>query len=263
MSKEFTGSGDPRRSMELLWGAQAPGKRGPKPRLSVDEIVQAAIAVADAEGLEALSMRRVAQTVGVSTMSLYTYAPSKAELIDVMLDRVLGEGADPSEAPGGWRAKLEFMARQDWERCHRHPWILQVGLHRPPLGPNLLGKYEALLRILEGLGLTDLEMDQVGVLIMNYVQGAVRQAVEAVQVRQRTGLSDEQWWLAQEPWLEQVLTPGRFPLASRVGHSVGEAYKTIADPAMNFEFGLQRVLDGVEAFVNSRTGAPPPSSKAG
>ena len=83
MSKEFTGGGDFRRSLELLWGWQEPGRRGPKQRLSTDEVVAAAIAIADSEGLAALSMRRVSEAMGVSPMALYTYVPSKAELVDL------------------------------------------------------------------------------------------------------------------------------------------------------------------------------------
>lgn len=252
MTTEFTGAGDPKRSMELLWGLQERGKRGPKPRLTVDEIAHAAIRLADAEGLATLSMRRVAEAVGVSTMSLYTYVPSKAELIDVMLDRVLGETIDLGESGSGWREKLAAMARQDWERGKRHPWMLQVGTHRPPLGPNLMAKHEATLTILNGLGLTDLEMDRAAILVLSYVQGAVRQAVEADQVRLHTGLSDQQWWVAQEPLLMEVLDPIRFPLSFRVGEAVGEAFDAVTDPVGNFEFGLERVLDGLEAFFNAR-----------
>jgi AcrR family transcriptional regulator len=252
MSTEFTGGGDPRRSMELLWGQQERGKRGPKPRLSVDEIAQAAIALADADGVATLSMRRVAEAVGLSAMALYTYVPSKAELVDVMLDRVLGEGSEPPDPAAGWRANLERKAWQDWERGQRHPWILQVGAHRPPLGPNVMARYEMTLSILDQVGLTDLEMDRCAMVLMSYVQGAVRQAVEARQVQQRTGLSDEQWWLAQEPWIHMFLDPARFPLAVRVGAAVGEALDAVTDPAANFEFGLQRVLDGIEAFIEAR-----------
>ena len=94
MTAEFPGGGDPRRSIPLLWGAAGAGRRGPKPSRSVDEVVHAAIALADAEGLAALSIRRVAEALGLSAMSLYTYVPSKAELIDLMLDRVAGEAAE-------------------------------------------------------------------------------------------------------------------------------------------------------------------------
>src|SRR3954454_19495247 len=95
MVTEFSGGGDPRRSLALMWGVPGPGRRGPKPSRSVDEVVAAAIALADAQGLGALSMRGVAQVLGLSPMSLYTYVPSKAELMDLMLDQVAGEVALP------------------------------------------------------------------------------------------------------------------------------------------------------------------------
>src|SRR5512140_414749 len=146
MDRDSTNNGDPRRSLELLWGRNEPGRRGPKQRLSTDEVVQAAIALADAEGVAALSMRKVAEAVGVSPMSLYTYVPSKAELVDLMFDRVMGEAADPDPARDGWRDKLAFIARQRWALHERHPWLLDLGLHRPPLGPNVLRKAEVTLR---------------------------------------------------------------------------------------------------------------------
>src|SRR5579862_4554779 len=112
MTAEFSGRGEPGRSIALLWGVAEAGRRGPKPRHSVEEVVQAAIALADAEGLAALSVRRVAETLGLSPMSLYTYVPSKAELVDLMLDRVAGEVAAP--AGGDWRDQLTEICRQRW-----------------------------------------------------------------------------------------------------------------------------------------------------
>src|SRR5471030_1171419 len=98
--------GDPSRSIALLWGVAESGRRGPKPRHSVEDVVRAAIALADAEGLDAVSMRRVAETLQLSPMSLYTYVPSKAELVDLMLDRVAGEMGEPDPAGGDWRQQL-------------------------------------------------------------------------------------------------------------------------------------------------------------
>ena len=95
---EYTGGGDRARTMELLWGVQKKPSRGPKPSMSVGRIVRAAIEIADAEGLGALSMGRVAEELGFTTMSLYRYVPGKAELIDVMLDSVMGEAVGPEEA---------------------------------------------------------------------------------------------------------------------------------------------------------------------
>jgi len=255
MVTEFTGGGDPRRSLELLWGVRDAARRGPKPKLTTDEVVRAAIALADAEGLQALSMRKVAEALGVSPMSLYTYVPSKSELIEVMLDRAWGEAPPADQAPGDWRTQLEAKARQDWELIQRHPWMLQIASHRPPLGPNIARRYESAFRIVDGLGLTDVEMDHVIALVDNYVRGAVRVIVEASEVAQRSGIDDREWWMSRSPVLAELITPDQFPTATRVGASCRDFHEIEAKRPQNFEFGLQRVLDGVAAFVSTRRGA--------
>jgi AcrR family transcriptional regulator len=246
---EFSGSGDPARSMALLWRTT---ERAGRSGLSVDRIVAAAIAVADEEGLGALTMRRVAERLGVGTMSIYTHVPAKAELIDLMLDTVLAEVAGPDKEPGGWRERLERIARGLRALYHRHPWLLHVATTRPPMGPNVIAKYEYELRAVEGIGLTDLEMDAVVTLINDFVHGTVRGAIEAAEVERHTGLTDEQWWYRQAPLLERVLDPARFPLAGRVGSAAGQEHQAAVDPDHAFEFGLQRVLDGIEALVRKR-----------
>jgi AcrR family transcriptional regulator len=254
VTTEYSGSGDPTRSMELLWGIQVRPKRGPKPRLSVERIADTAIGLADADGLAALSMRRVADALGVTAMSLYTYVPGKAELIDVMLDRVFGETAPPGQAPdaGGWRAALDRIARENWAMWLRHPWMLQVSTSRPVLGPNLVAKYDRELRAVEGTGLTDVEMDLVLSLVLQYVAGAVRAAVEAAQAERRTGMSEDEWWAAYSPLLEKVFDAERYPVAARVGAAAGAEYQAASDPPRAFEFGLQRVLDGIGTFLAAR-----------
>jgi len=255
MPMEFTGGGDPRRTIALLWGQSGAGRRGPKPRHSVEDVVAAAIALADAEGLAALSMRRVAAALGLSPMSLYTYVPSKAELLDLMLDRVAGEAPAPEPQRAGWRPRLEAIARQGWARAQRHPWVLHVGAQRPPLGPHVLARVEATLHALDGLGLSATEMDQLTSLVSGYVRGAVRAALDAREVEQQTGITDEQWWAMNTPLLEGLVDPARYPTTVRIG----EAYKSGAMPPpdheRNFEFGLQRVLDGIAVFIEARGAA--------
>ncbi|MEO3819316.1 TetR/AcrR family transcriptional regulator [Plantactinospora sp. B24E8] len=260
MTTEYSGTGDPKRSMELLWGVPDRPRRGPKPKLTVARIVQAAIGIADADGLAGLSMRRVAEQLGVTAMSLYTYVPGKGELLDVMLDTVYGEDLtpDPPPADGGaadWRARLERLTRQNYERYRRHPWLLQVASSRPVLGPNLMARWNQELVAVEGLDLTDVEMDLVITLLADYVHGAVRGAVEAAQAEQRTGMTDEQWWSSYAPLLEQVFDAERFPVAARVGQTTGEEYQAATDPARSFEFGLQRVLDGIGVLIQTRVGS--------
>ncbi len=253
---EYTGRGDPARTMALLWGLRKKPTRGPKQGLSVEGIVRVAVEAADEEGLAALSMRRVAERLGVTAMSLYTYVPGKAELVDVMLDAVVGETVetdDGGDAGGGWRENLESVARTNWDLYHRHPWMLQVSaMSRPPLGPNAVAKYDQELRAVEGIGLSEVEMDSVVSLLAGYVQGAARASVEASQAEQRTGITDDEWWSANAPLLEKVFDPDRYPTAARVGPVAGAAYEAAYDPDFAFEFGLQRVLDGVEALVRAR-----------
>ncbi|MCP2258291.1 transcriptional regulator, TetR family [Streptoalloteichus tenebrarius] len=249
---EYSGTGDPARSLALLWRTRERTSRKGRPDLSVDRIVRTAIEIADAEGLGALAMRRIAERLGVGTMTLYTYVPGKGELLDVMLDTVNGEVAMPEDVPGGWRGRLEHVARENWALYQRHPWMLQVATIRPVLGPNLMAKYDYELRAVDGIGLTEIEMDSVLSLVLGFVTSAVRGALEASQAEQSTGMTDEQWWGAYAPLLSRVLDPNRFPTASRVGSAAGAAYGAAHDPAHGFEFGLQRVLDGIETFVNAR-----------
>jgi AcrR family transcriptional regulator len=291
VTSEYGGGGDPARSMELLWGTERSGtRRGPRPKLTVDGIARAAIGLADAEGLAAVSMRRLADELGVTAMSLYTYFPGKAELVDVMLDRVHGEIGRGDGAPGatdgtaadaaaggsaadaaaggsaataGWRGRLERLARENWALLRRHPWVLQVATVRPVLGPNLIAKYDDELRAVDGLGLTDIEMDQVVTLVLDYVNGAARSAVDAEHAERRTGRSGEQWWAEYAPLLERVFDPERYPVAARVGAAAGEEYEAAADPARAFDFGLARVIDGIAALVERRPDPDEPDRRQG
>jgi len=258
MAQAFSGGGDPRRSLGLLWGTAEQGRRGPKPSRSAEEVIAAAVALADAEGLSALSMRRVAEAVGLSAMALYTYVPSKAELIDVMLDRVAAEALDPPPEARTWRERLEFIARQRWLLGQRHPWTLQVAQHRPPLGPNTLARVETALRAIDGIGLSDLEMDHVIRVLHDYVGGALRATLEAREVEQHSELSDEQWLSLNTALLHDIVDLERFPTSIRVSEARRAAYKHVLDRSRAFDFGLQRVLDGIGAFVATRSPDPAP-----
>ncbi|HEY0453797.1 TetR/AcrR family transcriptional regulator [Actinophytocola sp.] len=245
-SVAFGGSAAAARSMELLWGTKPPPSRGRKPGMSVDRIVAAAIEVADAEGLDGLSMRRVADALGVGTMSLYRYVPSKAELQDLMLDTVMGEDLPLDLGTGGWRAGLERLARISLDGYLKHPWLLRTSLTRGAMGPNQAAALDAVLRALDGIGLTGGERMAVVQLVTGYAQGVARQLVDSTRAQQRTGLSDEQFWTELAPLLDGRLTAERFPALTELWHK--EEFDWV-DP---FDFGLRRVLDGVETLVDSR-----------
>jgi AcrR family transcriptional regulator len=241
---------DPARGLELLWGVREPPRRGPRPKLAVRDVVRAAVELADAEGLAALSMRRVGDRLGVAAMSVYTYVPGRTELVDLMVDEVYGELSPP--AGRTWRKALDAVARANHALCLRHPWLLEVVAGRPALGPNAMAKYESELRAIDGAGLSDVEMDSVLTLLAGHVHASAYGAVEAARAVRSSGVTDQEWWEARAPILERVFDPERFPLAVRVGSVAGAAHQSAYDPEHAFEFGLSRILDGVQALVDGR-----------
>ena len=261
---EYAGRGDPRRSLTLLWGLAESPTRGPKPRFTVAEITAAAIALADADGLDALSMRRVAERLGSSAMSLYTYVPAKAELLDLILDTVLGELPTDYSLENGWRSAVEASARDGWDFYQRHPWVLQVSGARALLGPHELDNYETQLRLFDGLGLTGVEMTRAAGVVHSFVRGAAKAVSDARTAEQATGLSDDEWWNARAPLLEELaqdVWAKRYPIASRLNeeHAFDQLDRPddstpymVQDALDTFEFGLQRMLDGIEAYIAAR-----------
>ncbi|MFI1223099.1 MULTISPECIES: TetR/AcrR family transcriptional regulator [unclassified Streptomyces] len=256
-----TGSGDIARSLELLWGTGERPSRGPKPGLTLDRIVSAAIAVADAEGLAAVSMRRLSTELGTGTMSLYRYVPGKAELLDLMLDRVLGEPlpsgpdlpsptdlpADTSGAPADWRASIDAMARTYLDNLRAHPWLLKINQARTVLGPSALRGLELSLTALRSMGLRDPELIGVIITVNSFVEGLARTQADAAEAVRQTGLSDEEFWDNQRPYLERAMLSGAYPMMASM------AEDTFSAEFDHFAFGLHRLIAGFEALVAERT----------
>jgi Predicted transcriptional regulators len=225
------------------------------PGLTLDRIVRTAIGIADAEGLAALSMRRVARALGAGAMSLYRYVPSRAELVALMVEAVFGEIRYPDPGPDDWRARVEFVARQEWEMYRRHPWVLAIvaGTRRPPLGPNVLATVEWVLEAIDGYGLAPPVAAQIYLMVSDYVQGAALYVRTEVEAERASGLSAEQWWSAEEPVLVELLRSGRFPRLARLyAQAPGASWAVGKD----FEFGLRRVLDGIAVFLAETAGKP-------
>ena len=250
----FAGQGDPRRSMALLWRDERPGGArtrqwpGPKPALSVEVIVRAGIAVADAEGMAALSMRAVGERLGRTAMALYTYVPGKSELVDLMYDQVLAELPHDYDLAAGWRAAVTSWAEDTWEFYLRHPWVLQVSQARPVLGPHEYRALETLLALLYDTGLDSAVLRPVVGTLVHVVRGAARSVAESRVAAASTGVSDEDWWLARSGMLAEVVPDfaARFPLLVRLA---------------TFEGGLAVILDGVEAAIR-RARCPGPAAAA-
>jgi hypothetical protein len=129
-----------------------------------------------------------------------------------------------------------------------HPWMLQIFTGRPPLGPNAMAKYDLELRVVDGLGLSDLEMDAVISLVNSHVEGVARRKVEAALVERRTGVTDKQWWQATAAPLAEVFDPEQFPVANRVGNVAGEAHYAAHGTEYELTFGLDRLIDGIAAI---------------
>lgn len=235
-------------SLALLWGTHERRARGPRPALSLDQIVSTALMIADTDGLDALSMRRVARELRVGTMSLYRYLPGKAELFDLMLDAVSDPGKEIAQSQGkDWRGTLEVVARCARDRYLAHPWLLHVNWSRPVVGPSALAGLEFVVGALAGLGLTDQERMTVVISIDGFVIGMTRSQLLHAAAVQSSGISDEEFWTRHYPVLEKAMASGDYPAMAALS---GDAFSRGRDET--FDWGLQRVLDGIEALVESR-----------
>lgn len=265
----FAGQGDARRSMALLWRdtASAPARPapGPKPALSVDAIVDAAISLADAEGMSALSMRAVGNRLGRTAMALYTYVPSKSELLDLMHDRALAELPTSYDVSRGWRPALAAWADDTMAFYVRHPWMLQVSQARPVLGPNEFVFMETLLHVLSGTGLpARVQTGIVGALV-HYVRGAAQAVADSRQAAAATGMSDDEWWYSRSALLEEVAPDfaARFPLLTRLEGERAFEPEDDTVPYLEqaarsaFTTGLTVLLDGITAAEHTAAAAPP------
>lgn len=252
MPSQFSGRGDPQVTLSLLWGLPRTTKPGRKPSLSPALIGAAAMALADASGLEALSMRALGEKLGVSAMSLYRYVPGKPELLDLILELAYAEL--PQEMPAGdWQARLRRVAQDAWDLYLRHPWMLEVSTYRASLGPHAIYKYERELSAVADAGLSDLEMDLVVAVVSDYVRGAARTAVDSRSAHQATGRSNDEWWALHAGLLQQLVDPTVFPLATRIGAKAGAEYGGTTDPTRAFAFGLERLIEGFQAFARFRS----------
>jgi AcrR family transcriptional regulator len=238
-------------SIQAAWGRPGPARRGPKPGLNLQDIVDAGLRLAASKGLAAVSMGRVAVDLGTSTMSLYRYVAAKTELLELMVDAVLG--CCPAPPPGeGWRAGLERWAWTQRTVIYEHPWVLQVPLRGLPATPNQVRWLEHGLQSLAGTKLTWTEKCSAIFLLSMYVRAEASMMADIRSSLTAPGNAAGPTIADYGHVLADLTGDGDFPaLAAALEAGV---FGQQDPPATQFSFGLDRVLDGIDALIGQRAG---------
>lgn len=232
------------------WGLRTKPGRGPRPSLSLDQIVNAAVTLADAGGLAAVSMSRVAQELGTAPMSLYRYLSSKDELYALMIDAVGADPPAPAAPPESWRDGLTRWARTYLEMLRQHPWVVRVPINTPPITPRQIAWMESGLQSMRSTTLTSVEKLSTITMLSAYVRSWAQLTDDITTAARSAGSTPEQ---AMENYITMLM--------ALIGDRFPEAAKVIADnaavldtepPDADFSFGLDRQLDGLAALMRSR-----------
>jgi AcrR family transcriptional regulator len=228
----------------VIWDRIGRAGRGPHPALSHERIAQAAVAIADEEGIESVSMRKVAARLGAGTMSLYRYVDGKDDLLDLMVDEIHRDVACEPRT-GDWRADVTTFAREIRRLSLRHPWMacVQYSTARPSFGPSLLRLLEHYLTALDGIGLDIDAMFDTWMTVSAFVNGYVSAELAEREASRRSSLTLEQWRARIAPYVRGVMESGRYPMFTRL---IMDA-EDFPDPDVVFERRLGYVLDGLPA----------------
>lgn len=231
----------------VIWARLSGQGRGPVRTLDHRAITTAAVALADEEGIDAVSMRKVAARMDHSPMSLYRHVGNKDDLTELMYDAVLGELDLTGIPSGSWRADLARLAREMRRLHHAHPWIARFG-HRPSLGPNALRFLEAGLACVDGLGLDVDGMLDLLSTALQFTRGFVAQELGEAEAQRRTGMDFAGYQRHTGPYVKRLLQEGGHPYLRRL---VVEA-EDVPDQDVVFERRLAMVLDGLAAGIERR-----------
>ena len=236
----------------MLWRGEIPqSKRGRPPKYSVDEIVEAAITVADRVG-SSFSLRDVATELAIPVMSLYSYVDSREQLLELMSDEVCARMVR-APLPDDWRARIKIVADENLELVTTHRWLADRESERATLGPGTLAKYEHELAAIEDLDLTDQDKDAALTLVCDFVRASARALVQTAP--ERAEETPEQWWEREGAKLAVLGIEARFPLASRIGTAAGEAQGAARNSHRAYAFGLQIIIDGIAASNDRKQAA--------
>lgn len=264
--KNGSAGGDLPASLEAAWGLRDRPAKGPKPGLSLERIVAAAVGVAASDGLAAVSMGRVAQELGASTMSLYRYVSAKDELYVLMQEAAVGppEPLSALETGAGWRAALTEWAAAQRERYHGHLWALRIPIGGPPATPNSIAWWEQGLQALGDSGLGEGDKTSVILLISNFVRSEALMTSDLAAAVTARGITPEELSASHERTLKRLVDPERHPGITRQLETGVMSEPDEAD--YEFDFGMGVLLDGVEALIRRaayRSGAADRSDAAG
>lgn len=241
----------PRSLIDLLWrdhpAAPTGGSRGPRARVSTGDVVDAALQLADASGLSAVTIRRLAEALDVSTMSVYTHVNSRDDLLVLMADAAHHRMERPGYGRLGWRSRVQLVAESNLALLRARPWLHDIADERTALGPGTIAKYDHELAALTPLGLDPVTCDASLTFVLDFVAASAR----ALRPGPRAGELAEHW----PEWSVRLATylGEDYPLAQSIGAAAGEAMGSAADPLLAWDFGLVRVLDALAALAAPRS----------
>jgi AcrR family transcriptional regulator len=232
------------RGIALAWGVAANPQRGPKREMSVERIVEAAVEIADADGLGAVSMAAVAARLGFTPMSLYRYVSAKDDLILLMQEEATGAPSDAVREAGGWREQLEALYREQVQNHLAHPWVLDIPISGVPVTPNMAAWMDAGLHALAGTRLTHEER----IAVMLFVSGSARWAGSIfagyARLERERGMDAAAIGRSEDAMFRALISGDAYPdLRSAIEAG---AFLDESDP---FAFALARGLDGIGDYI--------------
>jgi AcrR family transcriptional regulator len=239
-----------RRRSELLWEDRSRSTRGPKAAFTPDDVVQTAVQIADEDGLSAVTMHAVAERIGLTTMAVYRYFPSKDALLDAIVDAGMGSPPRPSEPRGSWRDEVADWARAKRAMLIGRPWLAELPFVAAPHGPNWLSWLEALLESLVRTGLQSADLGEMISIIDGFTRGASDTAVSLARAKAR-GTTVEEWAAAVGADLGRAIGDPRFTKFAALLTTPSDGKPRAMDES--FDFNLARVLDGIEVYVKKAT----------
>jgi len=237
------------KSTGLIWERLPDSAAESTTLLSHAQIVQAAMTLADAEGAEGISMRRIATQLNSSAMSLYRYVTSKDDLLDLMLDEVFSEIHVPKQPSEAWRDEYRELAYKTRAVFKAHPWVIPLLNSRPTIGPHYMRWFEFSLAVVGQFGLEISTTTQIASVLLAYVLGVVGYELAEEENNRRTGITEEskRAYANTSSYLQRLIASGQYPYSTRFFTE-----NIVVDPDQGFEFGLTCLLEGFAAHITSR-----------